>query len=172
MEKNQNSFKHLKFSDPLADTLKLWNLPLTRTNFQKLPVAMEKTYGLGCLTKVIEHRIKNAPEYFVVADGVRWKSDIEMLQKLHQDHTRLFSLVYITTKPEIRYQRMKDRKEKASEECMTWEQFLEEESALTEKDIKTLGSNYAHYIIENDGTEEEFAKKIEELFSKLLLKFW
>jgi len=162
----------LKFSDPLAETLKLWNLPLTRTNFQKLPVAMEKTYGLGCLTKVMEHRIKNTPEYFVAVDGVRWKSDIEMLHRLHESKIRVFSLIYITTKAEIRYQRMKDRKEKAGEECMSWEQFTEEENALTEKDIKTLGVNYAHYIIDNNGTEEEFSKKIEEVFAKLLVKFW
>ena len=171
-EINKNTFKNLKFSDPLAETLKLWDIPITISNFQKLPIAMENTYGKRCLTKVIEDRIKKSGEYFIIVDGVRWKSDIEMLRGLHESKIRFFSLIYIIANAEIRYEKIQARKEKASEDCVSLRQFTEKENTLIEKDIKTLGSNYAHYIIDNNGEEIEFAKKIEELFVKLLVKFW
>lgn len=157
---------HIKFSAPLVETLVAWNIPTTRRNLQKLPVAMESTFGKGCLTEAIKKRVLKTYDHadFIIIDGIRWKTDVTMLRGLRDN-----ILIHITALPKIRYERMKLRKEKAGENCMSPDQFRKEEKAPTEIIIPQIAKT-ADYYFANNGSEKAFEAWTEAFLSIQLEK--
>lgn len=152
--------KRIRFSDVLNYTLKLWDLDLTRENLQNLAIAMDGAYGAGTLSQAIAKQIKDSEADIVILDGIRWKSDVDLL--------RTFSgniLVYITADLDIRYYRLKLRQEK-KDEAKTYEQFMKEEQAQNELLIPQIGSK-SDYKITNNGSLEELRQKVEEFYITL-----
>ncbi len=147
---------HVRFSDVLAETLKLWGIPASRESLQKLSPAMVQAYGEGVLTRAVRKRVEDLDADIVILDGVRWLSDEEMLRQLPDN-----LLVYITADAKTRYERTKSRKEKTGEENTTLEQFMKEEQAETEKSIPLIGAR-ADYKIINSGSLEELRTEIEK----------
>lgn len=157
---NRHQIKHVRFSDVLVETLKLWGIEDSRPNLQKLSPAMVQAYGEGVLTRAIKKRIENVDADIVILDGIRWHSDAEMLRQLPNN-----VLVYITADAKKRHDWSRARKEKAGEENTTLEQFMEEEQAETEKYIPEIGA-MADYKITNNGTWDEFKKQVEKFYKK------
>jgi len=153
----------IRSSDILRETLTLWDIPFTRENFQKLALLMVTVYGEGTLTDAVKARIEGSKKNIVIFDGVRWRSD-EKLIRSFKKHL----IVYVTAKPKVRYERMRARKEKTGEGIMTFEQFLEEEVAPTEKDIPVIGKA-AHITFENSGPIGVLEKEVKEAFKNTIL---
>ncbi len=147
---------HVRFSDVLTETLKLWGIPVSRENLQKLSPTMVQAYGEGILTRAVRKRVEDIDADIVILDGVRWLSDAEMLRQLPNN-----LLVYITADAKTRYERTKGRKEKAGEENATWEKFLLEEQAETEKAIPLIGA-FANHMIFNTGPLEELREEVKK----------
>lgn len=152
---------HIRFSDLLKETLKLWDLPITRANLQKLAQVLED-FGSGTVAHGLEKQIKESDTEIVILDGIRWKPDVELLQKFSQH-----KLVYITADSKARFERLKARGEKDGEAEMSYEQFLEEEKAPNELLIPEIGSK-ADLKIENNGSIEQFDKEIREFCASFL----
>lgn len=150
--------KKLRFSDVLADTLKMWDIELSRSNLQNLAIIMDREYGKGTLTHATEKRIKEDGSDIIVLEGVRWHTDIPMLKKFENSY-----LIYVTADPKIRFDRLKKRGEKAGEAGLTFERFQKEEKAGTETDIPEIGLK-ADFKIENNGSLDDFREKVEEFF--------
>lgn len=159
-EISQKKIAHIRFSDLLKQTLKLWDLPLTRANLQKLAQVLED-FGEGTVAHGLEKQIKEADAEIIILDGIRWKPDVELLKKF-PNH----KLVYITANPKLRFERLKSRGEKDGESEMTYEQFLEEEKAPNELLIPEIGSE-ADLKIENNGSIEEFKGQVEKFYASL-----
>lgn len=151
---------HIRFSDLLKQTLKLWDLPITRANLQKLAQLLED-YGPGTVAHGIEKQIKESETEIVILDGIRWKPDVELLKNF-PNH----KLVYITAPAKLRFERLKNRGEKDGESQMSYEQFLEEEKAPNELLISQIGSE-ADFKIENSGSIEEFESQVKEFYNNL-----
>lgn len=160
-EISDKKISHIRFSDLLKETLKLWDIEVTRANLQKLAQVLED-FGEGTVAHGLEKKIENSNSEIIILDGIRWKPDVELLRKF-PNH----KLIYITADPKLRFERLKSRGEKVGESNMTYDQFLEEEKAPNELLIPEIGSE-ADIKIENNGTIEEFDKKIETLCSTLL----
>lgn len=160
---NKNNIAHLKSSMILGDSLDLWNIKKTRENLQKLAIVMDENFGKGTLTNAIYERIKNDKKNIVIYDGIRWQTDVEMIRSFHKN-----ILIYITANPKVRYERLKERKEKIGEENLTFEQFMKEEKAYTEIFISRIGKT-ADFKIENNYSIEKFKDKVKE-FSERYLK--
>ncbi len=160
---NKNNIVHLKSSMILGDSLDLWNIKKTRENLQKLAIVMDENFGKGTLTNAIYERIKNDKKNIVIYDGIRWQTDVEMIRSFHKN-----ILIYITANPKVRYERLKERKEKIGEENLTFEQFMKEEKAYTEIFISRIGKT-ADFKIENNYSIEKFKDKVKE-FSERYLK--
>lgn len=158
---SDQKISHIRFSDLLKETLKLWDIEVTRANLQKLAQVLEE-FGEGTVAKGIEKQLKNTDAEIVILDGIRWKPDVALLRKF-PNH----KLIYITADPKLRFERLKSRGEKVGESEMTYGQFLEEETAPNELLISEIGA-HADIKIENNGTIEEFDRKIEDLCSTLL----
>lgn len=148
-------FAYVRFSDVLTDTLKVWDINPTRENYQKLSVAMRNAFGEGSLTRATHRRVSDVDADIVILDGIRWQADAALLRSLPNN-----VLVYITADAQIRYERSKTRKEKIGEDQTTFEQFMAEEKAETEKLIPEIGKT-ANVIIQNNGSKLEFLRKIK-----------
>lgn len=157
------SHAHYEFSEPLGRTLEDLGLPKTRPNYQKLSKTLKKNFGGDTVMKGVQLLLENEMADLIFADGVRWPAD----EKLIRDFANNF-LVYITASQQTRYQRtLISSNSKVGEKMTTWEEFLETEKAETELQIPDIGSR-ADFKISNDGTSEEYEKKVKEFYEKLV----
>lgn len=153
---------HIRFSDILKKTLKIWDLPFTRSNLQKLAQILEDGFGPGTVAHGIEIKIQKTSADIIILDGIRWWPDLELLEKFTDQ-----KLVYITALSELRYGRLKKRAEKEGEAQMTYEQFLEEEKASNELLIPEIGVKAGTKIV-NNGSIEDFGLEVKKFIQKSL----
>lgn len=163
-EISEKNVAHIRFSDLLKQTLKLWDLPVTRANLQKLAQVLED-FGTGTVAHGLEKQIRGTEAEIIILDGIRWKPDVELLKKFPSH-----KLVYITADPKLRFERLKARGEKDGEANMSYEQFLKEEKATNELLIPEIGSQ-AEYKITNNGSIEDFKQEIKKLVAANLYSF-
>jgi len=149
------SVEAFRSSDVLRETLEIWSVPASRRDFQALAVAMENTFGKGVLSRAMDARMRASKASIVMFNGVRWQSDVDVVRAF-PDHL----LVYVTADPELRYHRLNGRGEKVDEEGMSYERFLQEEQAQTERQIPEIGAT-ADVHIENNGTMETFLAAVK-----------
>lgn len=152
----------LKFSDILFETLKLWDLPATRKNLQDLAIIMDAQYGKGTLTHAGSVYIKKQAADIIIIEGIRWTSDVAMIRSFKNSF-----IIYVTAKPKIRYERMKSRGEKVGEENKTFKQFLKEEKARTETEIKKIGKS-ADFKVKNNKGVDELKAQIKKIYKKMI----
>jgi len=145
---------HERFSDILRETLKKWNLPITRENLQKLVLIMNRSFDRNTFTTAVCERIKRLPADIVILDGVRWKTDAQMIRSFTPS-----CLVYITASLETRYARTSFRQENVGECGITLERFIKEDKAPNEVYIPQIGAS-ADLQIDNNGTLEEFEAQV------------
>ena len=153
---------HIRFSDHLKDTLTLWDIPITRANLQKIAIVMKDNFSPDAVSHAVYQRINAQDADYILLDGVRWESDVELTQEFKNN-----LLVYITADLKVRFERLKTRNEKVGEETTPYEQFTKEEQAENELLIPEIGAS-SDYKIENDGSLEEYKQKVEEFISKKL----
>ena len=153
--------RKLRFSDTLSDTLKMWDIELSRSNLQNLAIIMDQKYGKGTLTHATEKRIKEDGSDLIVLEGIRWHTDVPMLKKFPNSF-----LIYVTADPNVRFDRLKQRGEKAGEVDLSIERFEKEEEAATETQIPQIGAK-ADFKIENNGSLDEFREKVEEFYRSI-----
>lgn len=147
-------------SSILGDTLDLWDIRRTRKALQDLAIIMNKHYGEGTLTHAAWKRITDSPADIVVFDGMRWKSDEEMIRRFPNN-----MIVYVTADEKIRYERITHRKEKEGESTTSFETFVADHKAHTELEISNIGKR-ADVVIQNNGTIEEYRKQVERMYEE------
>src|SRR3989344_5347425 len=151
----------VRFSDILHETLEKWDIPATRTHLQTLAIVMDQGYGKGTLTHAMYHRITYDDSDIVIVEGVRWMSDVEMIRKFDTNY-----LIYVTAEQNERFERVKKRRQKIGEENTTFDQFLQEDAAPTETDIKKIGA-IADFMVDNNGELLAIQQKTKELYEKI-----
>jgi dephospho-CoA kinase len=144
-----------RFSDPLRDVLARINLPNTRENLQTLSTSLRQSFGEDVLAKIVFQDVQNAKSRCIVIDGIRRPDDIKYLCAVPG-----FTLVYIQTDLNNRYTRLTKRQENSDDFGKTLEEFEKEQKQEAEAKIREL-EPFADIVIENNGTLEEFYKKID-----------
>src|SRR3989338_1206827 len=117
---------------------------------------VNKHFGEGSVTRGALQLIKNSASPIDVVDGVRWESDFVGIRSLESLEIQPF-MIYVSARPEIRFKRLKARRQRKGEDGLTWEQFLEQDNALNEIFVEGLGAR-ADIEIFNDG-DLEYLKK-------------
>ena len=158
----QNGAGYFRFSAVMSDILNRLLIERNRDNFIKLSIGLRQTFGEDVFSYPLETAALNAPQDIVVIDGIRRPEDLVGLEAIPNFH-----LVAIEADAKLRFERMKMRGEKATEANMTWEKFLEDEQAETERTIPFAMTRATHRI-SNNGTREEFEAAAHELLQKLL----
>ncbi len=154
---NSNTYR---FSTMLRDILDRIHTDKTRENLQNISTLLRELFGQDIMSKVIAKDVTEDAGQLVVVDGIRRPTDISYLKE-----NPGFHLVYISAKPEIRYERLKARNENHGDAEKTFEQFCIDGQAETETLIKELGAQ-AEDTIYNDGNYEELYAQIEALLKK------
>jgi len=151
----------IRYSDILIETLKLWSLPLTRSNLQSLATVMDKEYGNGTLANAVKPRIQSLTGDIVIVDGIRRWPEAELI-KSFPNHL----IIYVTADPKTRYQNLNSKSDKAEEAGLSMEQFMKEEADEAEMLIPEIGKT-ADFKITNNGTLEELKKQVTEIMPRL-----
>lgn len=157
------NIRQVRFSDILAETLLIWDIPISRANLQKLSLIMEGGFGKSSLANAAKFNIADDPSQVIILDGIRRKAELELIRKFKNN-----LLIYISAKGNLRYERLRKRSEKVGETGLTSEQFKAEEKSKAEAEIPNLGKK-ADLKIDNNGTLEQFANKITQLAKKLII---
>lgn len=152
---------YFRFSSILSDILQRLSIEKSRENYIALSEALRKQFGEDALSYAIEKAALLSPNDLVVIDGIRRPEDIVALEPLP-----IFRLVAIDVPAKMRFERMKQRGEKAGENLMTWEQFLSDEEAPTEITIP-LVMQRAWKTISNADTHEAFEERIRATMKEL-----
>lgn len=148
--------RQVRFSDILAQTLVLWDIPITRPNLQNLAIVMNDAFGAHALADAAKFSIEGDMADVIILDGIRRDAEFKLVKELGG------ALIYITANQNLRYQRLKIRSEKVGEVGLAFEQFLEEEQSKAEGEIPKI-SKKADIKIDNNGTKDEFKEKIKQL---------
>lgn len=149
------------FSSILADILKRLNIDRTRPNFQTLSIILRQGFGEDVLAYAIENDAVTADDDLVVIEGIRRIEDLVALEPLPY-----FKLIAIDLAPELRFERMKKRGEKAGESDMTWEQFQTQDAAPTEATIPATMAR-AWKTLENSGSVAELKSQLDAIMAEL-----
>ena len=158
------SISHTRFSDILNETLRAWDIPTNRENLQKLAVIMKDGFGVNTLSHAVYQRIGNEKSQVIILDGVRWETDVKLIKNFSNN-----ILIYITSDLMIRFERLKTRQEKSSEENTTFEQFMKEEKAENELLIPKIGQS-ADVTIINNTSLDDFRSKVASFYTAYLVK--
>ena len=134
-----------------------------RATLQDLSTVVRHWFGQDCLARVMALKCEAEQAAYVVIDGVRRMTDVEILQAAYGDR---FILVWIEASADNRYDRLKARKEKRGEEMMSREAFDAQEQAESEVQLD-LVRQACRTVIGNDGPPEALAPQVEALVAAL-----
>ncbi len=155
------NIRQVRFSDILAQTLLMWDIPITRSNLQQLSIAMDKTFGSKTLAHAAKFNIEGENADVIIFDGIRGQTQVDMIKTYPKN-----IIIYITANQKLRYQRLKNKSEKVGETGLSFEQFMKEEKVKVEIAVPKIGKK-ADFKIENNSTLDEFKAKIRQLLLQL-----
>ncbi|RLG55545.1 MAG: hypothetical protein DRN88_05550 [Candidatus Hydrothermarchaeota archaeon] len=161
ISKNYNASEH-RFSQILMDILDRLYLPHKREYLQSLGACLRKIRE-DVIVEAFKKDLEKDKSEIIVIDGIRYPNEVKMLRSFEKN-----VLICIEAPVELRYERCKKRKEK-EETRLTFEEFLKNEEAETEKRIEEICKE-ADFIINNDSTLEELFKKVDEIMELIAQK--
>lgn len=91
---------------------------------------------------------------------------IRRIESLKGWEDQIDHIIWIDTKPEIRYARMLSRKEKSDEDTLSYDEFSRQESWEAEQSLSKL-RDMADIVIENNHSLEDFYVDFEKYFTRL-----
>lgn len=150
---------HIRFTHILDEILNSLDLAVSRKNEIDLGLGLRKIFGDGILGKAVVKRAQNATQEMVVINGIR----MDEMKNMREIDAKV---IYITAPLKLRYERYRQRHEKADDGVMTFGQFKEQENAPTEIGIPEIAKD-ADFKIENVGSLEELNKKVDEILNKI-----
>ena len=150
---------HFRFSHILDDILNMLNLEISRRNEIDLGLGLRKIFGKQVLGPAIAKKVAESENRLIVINGIRM-DEVENIKALGA------KFIYITAPLETRFERYKNRREKADDAVMDFENFSKQGSELTEIQIPLLGQE-ADFKIENTGSLEELYLSVEKILSNL-----
>lgn len=154
---------YIRYSDILVETLNLWSLPLTRSNYQNLANTMEKSFGRGTLANATKERIKKLQANIVIVDGIRRWPEAKLIRSFSNN-----IIIYVTADINKRYQNLKKKSGKVNEAGLSLKQFMKEEKDDAEILIPEIGKT-ADFKIVNEGSLAAFRKQAEELWGMTVI---
>ena len=151
-----------RFSTMLRDMLNRIYVDKSRENLQQLSTFLRAQFGQDVMSRVIAEDVARDTREIIAVEGVRRPTDITFLEKNPGWH-----LIYITADQNMRFERLVKRNENPGDDQKTFAQFLKDETSEADGMIKELGGK-AEFIIENNGTLEEFYEAMEAVLKTIM----
>lgn len=157
-------FTVVVMGDEIREETKRRGLEPTPENIGKIMFKLRKEEGPAVVAKRCIPKIDSAKGKIVFVDGLRSRHEVEEFKS----HFPNFVLIAVHSSPETRFQRLFRRRR--SDDPEGWEAFLKRER----RELKVgLGDTIAmaDFMIVNEGTKEEFKRKIHEVLEAVLGKW-
>ena len=145
------------FSKAMKDCVARLYLPLSRENLTNFSTLTRQAFGEDLYARVVAKDCEADTHEMIVVDGIRLEADMAALKGFPGFH-----LIYVTAPVEIRWQRARNRGEKAGESEMSLEDFKKEELLPTELAIKEIGAR-AEFTVPNSGDFAELYTSMESI---------
>ena len=159
--RNKYNAVSFRFSDSLRGGLALFSLDISRENLQTISTIMRQNFGENILAKAMAKRANESDSEMIMIDGVRRFTDLENLKDIPGFH-----LIAIKTDSKLAFERYIDRDENVGDAEMSYETFLEKQKAEADRQIPEVMKT-AEHTIDNNGSFDDFYKKVDELVQKL-----
>ncbi len=151
--------KERRFSKILEDILDRLYLPHKREYLQRLGRSLRDELGHDVIVDAMKKDLKKEKAGVVVIDGLRYENEARMLRSLKKN-----LLIFVSATPELRYQRTVQRGTRG-EAAISFEQFLANEKAATERGLGIVEKN-ADHVLENTGTLKELIQKVDAVMKQ------
>lgn len=154
-------YKKVYFGGITYDKLAEAGIERTPESEKKMREGLRKEYGMGCYALLSLPKIK---EYYqegnVVIDDLYSWSEYKILNKEFGDNVILIGVI---TDKDLRYSRIAIRPGRSYNR----EEAIDRDLSELEKLEKGLPIAYADYYIFNNGTIEEYKKRLEEILKQI-----
>lgn len=132
-----------RFSRILAAIAAGIDLPADKEGLQKLSTALRLYLGEDVLARGMCEWVKRSPQETIVIEGLRRKTDIELLSAVAQETGRTWSFIFVDVPFETRFERFKGR-----EGIATLEEFKALDEQECEQELPLIKSD-AHLVLDN-----------------------
>ncbi|MBI2042762.1 AAA family ATPase [Candidatus Pacearchaeota archaeon] len=161
----KKGFEYITISKIIREEAAKIKIPITRESLQDLGDLIRKHEGGNGWVKRMIERIDLKKNFII--DGIRNPGEVEELKKLIG-----FVLVSVDAPQKIRFERIISRNKPSDPKI--WEEFvkvdgrdfLDLENPLGQQVGKCMA--LANFHVVNDSTREEFERKIEEIYAKII----
>ena len=166
----EHGYEYVRFGQAVLDEVMRQGLEVNEKNERTVRENMRSTHGMAAMAKfLIPIFDKLTKTTKVVADGLYSWEEYQLLKEKYQDDIIILA---ICSRPEIRYQRLAQRKlikddKKAINRPTTPVQSKSRDHSEIENLHKAGPIAMADFTIINEGTKEELREKVEELIKKL-----
>lgn len=158
-------FSHYLVRDILIEEINKKNLPLNRESMVIVADDFRKNKSNGYLMEEICRKAIQNGDRKIIIDSIRNPGEIETLRKKEN-----FYLIYIDASPEVRYERIMNRKSETDK--ISFSEFKKAELKEMKSDDPAkinLSKCFkrADFHIINDGSLENLFKKVDEVMKNL-----
>jgi len=151
----KKGYLYFSLSDIIREKLREKGKKITRNNLIKTGNNLREKYGPDILARLVMKNVKGNS----IIDSIRNPKEIEYLKR-----QKNFTLLAIDAPVELRYERVKNRGREES--ASTLQEFIrkEAEEMASNENGQQLHNcmKTADYIISNNGSLDDFHKKLEE----------
>ncbi|MBI4239875.1 hypothetical protein HY620_02725 [Candidatus Uhrbacteria bacterium] len=161
---DEHKADRFRSSDPLRETMDVFDVDQSRDNMDALSTFLRSTYGENVIAKSVANRIEESPNPISIFDGIRRLIDVETFRKLPH-----FYLLFMDTDVRLRYERYIKRDENPGDAELTYEEFLERDNREPQQQIELL-RDHADYVLNNNGSISELDARIREVITELMAK--
>lgn len=152
----------ISIGDIAVDMARCEGIDPTRDNLHMLTERTIKRCGQQFFSKEVLRRAANSGWKSLAVAGLRYPEDVAMLRRLCR---RLVVVFVRTSKPEVRFERLRRRKE--PRDPRTFQEFVAQDG----KEIRMFNLEktfeMSDFVIENDGTLKELYQEADALIGEV-----
>ena len=155
-------FKKYSFTDILVEEAGRRGLKSDKLVLSRIGDDLRKEEGMDVLARRLWKKISNEKDEKIVIPNFRSPEEVEFISSAVNDNGK-FVLVMITSPPEIRYDRLKDR------DNIGFDEFIERDRM--DFNFKKMGEVFdmADYYVENDSSIKELYSLIDDLIKNVVV---
>lgn len=159
---NQKGYDHISLSEILRDIARERGIEINMVNLTKLGNSLIETHGEGYLVERAKQKV--GFDHDLIVSSIRQPAEVDMIKSQPNSY-----VVFVDADAKIRFERLKARGRAGDSE--TLEEFIELEQKQSDGKSGAMNLNEckrkSDFVLENNGTKEEFLERIEDLFDKI-----
>ncbi|MFW5865920.1 MAG: AAA family ATPase [Nanoarchaeota archaeon] len=160
----KKGFKHYSVRDFLSEKIRERNLPDNRDSLVKVANELRKQHGPSYIAEVLFERARRQGGDAII-ESIRTEGEVKSLQENGN-----FYLFAVDANPELRYERIKQRK--TSTDMISYDKFIEQENREmtstdpTKQNLKRC-RELADFTLKNEGSIEDLHQQVEEILHEI-----